>query len=655
MRISSIELTNYRQYRDKQEVRFSLDEKKNITVIEGANGAGKTNLLNALTWCLYGTEEHLKTEKGKYQGIINDQVIAELKAGQQVRGGVKIFGIETDGNAIRFERAMTVYKESDGRIHFGQQTFDVYKQIGKDMQNLPSSAFIVNRNLPPGVKNFFFFDGERLDEFFRQESSERVKQAISDISQLNLLDGAIDHLEKTIAVIRSEVKGETPKLQQLQDEINSLEKSKTSLLDDKKKEEEKVDGIRKELRNIEEKLRGTNVGVIKELQHERDTLDARVESFENDHDELSNKTCDLVVQAIPLSFCHSALDYALRKIGEAKTEGKLPPAIEKTFVKDLLKRGQCICGSDLKTSPDRSKKLQQLLEAQTISEISSYLLDGKYEISKNLESCQRILRELSDYGKKRAKIEAEIHKTKDRLKEIGTRIKGVDAIELRNLEIARDALSDNMVRSSQDIGELSAKYKQAEQLITLRNKDYQTELSKSAKHDYIKRKLILGGEALELLQTVRKNLITETLKTIEKKTKEYFLSLIWKKTTYSDVKIDENYNISVLNSIGSECLPTLSAGEREVLALSFMAALREVSGFEAPIIIDTPLGRISGEPKQNIAELLPRYLKNAQLVLLVTDQEYTTIVREKLAPHIGQQYKLDYNDAESKTLVKIYE
>lgn len=91
-------------------------------------------------------------------------------------------------------------------------------------------------------------------------------------------------------------------------------------------------------------------------------------------------------------------------------------------------------------------------------------------------------------------------------------------------------------------------------------------------------------------------------------------------------------------------LGSLSAGERQILALSFMAALYSVSGFDAPIIIDTPLGRISGEPRKNIAEALPGYLSKTQVTLLMTDTEYTDEVRKELLKRIGKEYRLVFKD-----------
>ena len=110
----------------------------------------------------------------------------------------------------------------------------------------------------------------------------------------------------------------------------------------------------------------------------------------------------------------------------------------------------------------------------------------------------------------------------------------------------------------------------------------------------------------------------------------------------------------VINQYGRDSLGSLSAGERQVLALSFLAALREVSGFEAPIIIDTPLGRISKDPRENIARLLPQFLGETQTTMFVTDQEYTQSVRKLLSTHVGKEYRLEFDEALTQTEVVDY-
>jgi len=120
--------------------------------------------------------------------------------------------------------------------------------------------------------------------------------------------------------------------------------------------------------------------------------------------------------------------------------------------------------------------------------------------------------------------------------------------------------------------------------------------------------------------------------------------LIWKKDSFKDVRIDKDYNISIIDNRGMESVGTLSAGERQVLALSFMSSLNIVSGFDAPIIIDTPLARITGEPRENIARSLPNYLMRRQVILLVTEDEYTKVVREKIKKAVGKEYLIKFRE-----------
>jgi DNA sulfur modification protein DndD len=83
-----------------------------------------------------------------------------------------------------------------------------------------------------------------------------------------------------------------------------------------------------------------------------------------------------------------------------------------------------------------------------------------------------------------------------------------------------------------------------------------------------------------------------------------------------------------------------------------MAALSSVSGFDTPVLIDTPLGRISGKPKENIAQFLPKYLEKSQLTLFCTDQEYTENVKKAMIHRIGKEFILNYDGYEGKTTIQ---
>ena len=78
LRIKNIELKNFRPYEDVM-IEFSQDKNKSFTVIEGNNSTGKTSLINAMFWCLYGKEQFLNDGVGK---PIPNQNIQQSKSGR---------------------------------------------------------------------------------------------------------------------------------------------------------------------------------------------------------------------------------------------------------------------------------------------------------------------------------------------------------------------------------------------------------------------------------------------------------------------------------------------------------------------------------------------------------------------------------------------
>jgi len=160
---------------------------------------------------------------------------------------------------------------------------------------------------------------------------------------------------------------------------------------------------------------------------------------------------------------------------------------------------------------------------------------------------------------------------------------------------------------------------------------------------------------MEAARDIKDEIMDGIRNEIEELTRKQFFELIWKRENFKTVQISEDYDISVLDQNGVEAIGTLSDGERQVLALSFIAALNIISGFDAPIMIDTPLGRISKEPKSNIAGKLPNYLKGKQLTLLVTEEEYTEEVRKKMREFVGREYKIEFSDTETGNEAEVIE
>ena len=109
---------------------------------------------------------------------------------------------------------------------------------------------------------------------------------------------------------------------------------------------------------------------------------------------------------------------------------------------------------------------------------------------------------------------------------------------------------------------------------------------------------------------------------VQNKTLEIFLKTMYKKDQFKKFVIKDNYDVELIDQKDVSILGSLSAGESLFLALSFISAIRDVTGFRFPLVIDTPLGRVSGTPRYLLSQALPKYLPDEQIIFLATDTEF---------------------------------
>ena len=159
--------------------------------------------------------------------------------------------------------------------------------------------------------------------------------------------------------------------------------------------------------------------------------------------------------------------------------------------------------------------------------------------------------------------------------------------------------------------------------------------------------------AINIVDKLKDDLTENIRKKVQKATEDQFKKLMWK-DNFQSVYINKSYNVTLQDITGESVSPgILSAGEKLVLALSFVAALNTISGFELPFIIDTPMGRLDQEMKTNISKTLPKYVKGNQVALLVTGEEYTDKFREGIIGNVGKEYVIEVNETKNGTESKI--
>lgn len=654
MILNRVKIRNFRQY-VKVDIDFAKEDGKNFTIIQGRNGTGKTTFLNALSWCLYKEEIHsYKGAKG--MSICNNKTKNLAVIGDEIEVRVELEFIDDD-QLLSFNRVQGFVKTKDGLSHRSSlDKFEMKTQDGNDIKISENPNYTIEKKIPKEIENYFFFDGGLLDKYFDNKKNNEIKSAVYGISQLNLLENAKNNLEYVKNKYISKQKQISPHLgeasQKINDISNRIQESEEKLeraKKDKKAAEEEVNFIYEELLNKNSQSVKNDARRSKQLDREINSLNKKISKKE-----LNIKKYVLINYPYVLSYEY--FNTFIKKGNESIDNGDIPPKIQRSYIQRLLDDGKCICGADLNEDESHRKALEELLEktnplsdkarelTSAVDQVESYLIKNikKYK-STTINSHQ----ELKDLINKREKFISEKKEIDARLKlnpeeEIDRLLKRKDALEKTktNLVSLIANLESSIERNKVSLGEWKKKLNKEESL----NKDF----------NRYQKKIDICNKSIKALNTIYYSLKEEMREKIQDLTKENFLKISWKEGAFTDIVIHEDYRVGIINNLGEELPPfNLSQGEKLTLGLCFMSALHNISGFDLPIIMDTPLGILDPFMKQNIAKFLPEFNGGKQFVLLVTGSEYTDNFKDTLNRVVGKEYMIQWEVSDAGNESKV--
>ena len=169
------------------------------------------------------------------------------------------------------------------------------------------------------------------------------------------------------------------------------------------------------------------------------------------------------------------------------------------------------------------------------------------------------------------------------------------------------------------------------------------------KSDFINECDAIAGLLNQFIVRMRKSKVH----LLQEKTFEMYKLLSSKSGLIKDITIDEkSYEVKISDRNGHEIKKSgLSAGEKEVFALSLLWGLSQTSQLNLPIIIDTPLSRLDSTHRDNI---IRNYFPNAgdQVIILSTDTEIDENYFKVLESHLSGAASLVFNHQQELTTLK---
>ena len=175
MKFKKIIITNFRQFKGRNELNFSTDDDKNITIVYGGITHGKTTLLQAFNWVFYNI---VKLENPN--DLLNKEIADNLGRGESAEVEVEIH-LEFDGENYRLIRKQvySVYlNEMYGKISTGTSLVRAEKEQNDTWIPAGNYDDIINKIMPSNLSTYFFFDGERIDNISEQQRKNLMEKII---------------------------------------------------------------------------------------------------------------------------------------------------------------------------------------------------------------------------------------------------------------------------------------------------------------------------------------------------------------------------------------------------------------------------------------------------------------------------------------------
>ena len=650
MKLIRAEFENFRMLRDL-ELQFSSESDRKLTVIRAANESGKTTILHALQWALYGDA----ALPGKGEGFRLYPIDWNAGDGQRVPITAK----------VEFEMTTSTYRRASGGLRETQERYllvrSTYEDMDSQKQRSPSTVnlfalrntgatpieapvSLINEELPPELREMFFMDGDRALSFIEAEVNrstkrERVQRAIRSLLGLGIIQDALKHVRTSSAEANKKMKqiGKDSGLNKIASRLemvtDDLEKLEIDLEDAKEQFgvfDEKVNEKDREISMALQMGAGNKENLQKELDrttHEIEYLDEQLAMANEEHSALFRS------RSIAADLLAPLLGHAFEKLEELHDQGKIPNTTI-PVLQDRLSVGVCICGETLEASDTGGEKrcmhIQKLIEeAQEADEIQEIVTDLYFGAKAlQLDGAAQSNTWLEDYKK--------VVKNRDGLQNL----RDEAGRKFRGLELQLDAVPDTDIKNLRNIRRqhkdqrdryLSKQSAIETQLVGLQREHNDLKiqskrlLREQKKGARILAELEVTQDVTRVLQSALERITDEELQKVSELMNSIFLEMIGADPEQGAIiqhaEISRQFDIIVYGPNSRTLDPDrdLNGASRRALTLAFILALTKISEVEAPNVIDTPLGMTSGYVKRSI--LRTAIQRSAQLILFLTHDE----------------------------------
>lgn len=652
MILDEIIVHDFGLYAGRQKILLTPPEpQRPIILIGGLNGHGKTTILDALQLCLYGKFASISNRNDlSYHEYLSRCI---CRSSLTKEASVEIaFRHTADGkeNHYRLHRSWRI------RNNVCREHFEVLKNRRREDALAENWMSYVEDLMPANISSLFLFDGEQVESYASPEKSSRlIGTAIRNLLGLDV----VDQLEKDLIVYsrrkRAEDKSD-PKNHEIEEQELALKELRTKFSNIKQDQAalktKHLDPTHRTLRAVDKNFRELGG----ELYDQRDEIENKLSTANKVVEEQAERLRKFAVDALPLVLVRDLLkSIHARDKEEVKT-------IRSQQVATILESRDNAVIKEMQLQGVESKTINNL-QAFLIADRNEYYRQGDRETVLNLTPDVRAeLDVLLRFG-----LDELIGEVIQRLKTSSDAVRAAEDARLNFLSIPNDdAISEIMERRDalfKSIKSMEHQYSVLEEELNKLGREcerreksllqaIESEITKEGERQDRARILRHSARVRVVIESFRKTVINQHIQNLSYLVLESYQQLLRKNSLVTHLEINPDTFGLTLFSHDGKVLGTerLSAGERQLLAVALLWGLAKASGRALPTAIDTPLGRLDADHRKLLVE---RYFPFAshQVILLSTDEEICGKYFEALAPCVGRNYVLNYDELTGITTV----
>lgn len=649
---TKVELHNFGIYKGTHEM--TLTDKigaRNITLIGGLNGRGKTTFHDAVLLALYGKQalKYIQEKERSYEKLLLDHI---NKHATDDEAYVAVTLVLEDETEIRIKRSWRVHGKKVDQKTIVEKNGSVDKYLGDNWN------YYIEEILPFGIARFFFFNNEKITQLADDSSFEQIKSSIKSAIGVSTIEKTIEHIDEVIRRKKSALKSfETSELNQ---EYQEVEREITDI-------DQRLEEAQRELNKLELQCQKLAVQIeAKEnefwssggdLSRNRDSIKAEMNRISDIVEQIQQEILQLASNvATPLALCK---DLVVQSYNEEQEQlrGDVKRHTD-TVVNDSFQR--VISRLSKSQIPDSILDLvKQIINEELVGHISEAVHENRISMSPvSLMLYEKLISEFfPGISQKIVGLVSSSNAQEAEYMSLDAHLGAADdkslAMQLyealKSIEKEKAVADAEYQRKSDSIESMR---RQRDILVGKRIRLIKGMAEKENTNDDNMRIIKYAAMSIETLTEFKKRLQKEKVERLSNTVTECFRTLVEKNSLAKKIDIDpETLDVTIVGIDGNELLKSqLSAGEQQMFAVAIVWALALSSGYKAPVIVDTPMARLDSSHRTNfVTKYLPA--ASSQVMVLSTDEEiygrYLDMVRENVVDY----YTLLYREEERCTSI----